>query len=175
MSQKRFVSWNGKYNTTDDKDSFGMTIQDGNTPSNILQVTLYPTSSPNIQSYRFILEKSATSVTSVAAQTLIPDLTLSSSLYYQYTSDLTIVALNDINEIGTFRITGAFLNGALGGSSYSSQLLTHSAGMRNLVSESDISLSVLNSQIVLTITPRNNVTLLNAIADISITSASLAT
>lgn len=173
MSQKRFVSWNGKYNTTSDTDTFGMTIQDGSTPLNILQVTMVPSSSSSIQSYNFLLESNASDVSHVAPQTLIPNLTLSATLYYQYSADVTIVAKSGTNEIGTFRITGSSLNNALGGASFSSQILTHSVGMRNHVSENDISLDVVSNNFVLTITPRNNVTILNVISDISITATSL--
>ena len=171
MSQKRFVSWNGTYDTVNDEDTFGLTIRDGNTPNNLLQVTFTPESSPNIQNYKYILEKSTTDVSLVPAQTFTPNLTLDTALYYQFTANLTVIATHTTSEIGTFRLTGTSIGNVLGGSSFACELITHSSGLRNHVSETDIELTVSSSNFNIVITPRNSVTLLNVLADISITSA----
>jgi len=181
MSQKRFVTWNGKYDTTNTKDTFGLTIKDGNTTPNVLQITTSPQSSSPIQMYRFVYERNAAIVapaTSVAAQTLIPDLTLITTLYYQFTADITVVATHDtsVNDIGTFRLTGTSLANALGGNSFTCIMVTHSDDMRAYLSETDIVLNVTSNKFNIIISPQStvgNVSYINIIADVSITGATL--
>lgn len=183
MSISRIYALDGKSSSTGDK-RFGLTIKDrqSTTTPNMTQLTILP-ATDTVQNHRFIIGASVSTVdagvtpalATSATLTLIPDLTLDNTRFYQYSAYLTIIIQTDPSTYftGHYLLTSAAKGTTMigGGTGYRLDTICSETGIDAYVDENYITLEVIGDQFVITVTAEQNITTsVDLMADITINS-----
>lgn len=189
---------NARIFTTDGKSSggsktFGTTVSDRQTVPNLSQLTFVPAGSSTLQNHHFVIggsltgddtskpaDNSSSAIGNDGAAhtniTAIPDLTLDTRRFYQFSAHLTIVIQPTSGSFvsGTYVLTSAAKGDGLIGAGYGYRLDTicSETTMDTYIDESCIVLDVSSSKFRIKITPISSVDFsIDIMADVTINSA----
>jgi hypothetical protein len=190
-SNARIFTTDGK--SLDGAKTFGITVSDRQTVPNLSQLTFVPAGSSTLQNHRFVIGGSLTGddssqptnhVSSAIGNdgaantniTAIPNLTLDTKRFYQFSAHLTIVIQPTSGTFvsGTYVLTSAAKGVGLIGAGYGYRLDTicSETTMDTYINESCIVLDVNSSKFRIQITPITSVDFsIDIMTDVTINSA----